>query len=127
MSPSLNVTCVIVPETSGVTVTCTSVPTTRAVSVESDHTTGGVRLVVVCRQAPAADGQESTRLSPTRTAFNVTGTGVYNGIVTGDIRLDHASPVRVVVDDVLCYEAVTGRRGKRLACLVVGAAQEQGA
>lgn len=36
-------------------------------------------------------------------------------------------PVRVVVDDVLCYEAVTGRRGKRLACLVVGAAQEQGA
>jgi len=35
-------------------------------------------------------------------------------------------PVTISVDDVRCYDAVTGRRGKRLACLVVGTNQEAG-
>jgi flagellar motor switch protein FliM len=35
-------------------------------------------------------------------------------------------PVMVSVDDVHCYDAVTGRHGKRLACLVVGTNREAG-
>jgi len=47
----------------------------------------------------------------------------------GDVvPLNHGidEPVTVTVDGVHCYDAVTGRRGKRLACLVVGTNQEQG-
>jgi flagellar motor switch protein FliM len=47
----------------------------------------------------------------------------------GDIvPLNHSvdEPVTVTVDGVHCYDAVTGRRGKRLACLVVGTNQEAG-
>ena len=47
----------------------------------------------------------------------------------GDIvPLNHGidEPVTVTVDGVHCYDAVTGRRGKRLACLVVGTNQEAG-
>lgn len=33
-------------------------------------------------------------------------------------------PLTVVVDDIRCYQAVSGRRGKRLACLIVGTDQE---
>ena len=50
------------------------------------------------------------------------------GLQVGDIvPLDHSieHPVTISVDDVSCNKAVTGRRGKRLACLVVDAAQEQ--
>ena len=46
------------------------------------------------------------------------------GLQVGDIvPLDHPieQPVTISVDDVPCYNAVTGRRGKRLACLVVDA------
>jgi flagellar motor switch protein FliM len=35
-------------------------------------------------------------------------------------------PLTVSVDEVHCYDAVSGRRGKRLACLVVGTNQEAG-
>ena len=49
-------------------------PTIRLVNVESVHV-GGLRVVVVFRQAAADDGQESTRLSPTCLYFNVTGGG----------------------------------------------------
>ncbi|MCU1428418.1 MAG: Flagellar motor switch protein FliM [Actinomycetia bacterium] len=48
----------------------------------------------------------------------------------GDVvPLSHAvaKPVRVSVDGVECYEAVTGRRGKRLACLIVGTYEEHSA
>lgn len=41
----------------------------------------------------------------------------------GDIvPLEHSidQPVTVQVDGVPCYDAVTGRRGKRMACLVIG-------
>ena len=50
------------------------------------------------------------------------------GLQVGDIvPLDHPieQPVTISVDDVTCNKAVTGRRGKRLACLVVDAAEEQ--
>ena len=50
------------------------------------------------------------------------------GLRVGDIvPLDHPieQPVTITVDDVTCNKAVTGRRGKRLACLVVDAPQEQ--
>jgi flagellar motor switch protein FliM len=46
----------------------------------------------------------------------------------GDVvPLSHAvtKPVTVSVDGVECYEAVTGRRGKRLACLIVGTHEER--
>ena len=49
------------------------------------------------------------------------------GLQVGDIvPLDHPieQPVTISVDDVSCNKAVTGRRGKRLACLVVDAAEE---
>ena len=49
------------------------------------------------------------------------------GLQVGDIvPLDHPieQPVTISVDGVSCNKAVTGRRGKRLACLVVDAAQE---
>ena len=49
------------------------------------------------------------------------------GLQVGDIvPLDHSieQPVTITVDDVTCNKAVTGRRGKRLACLVVDAAEE---
>lgn len=35
-------------------------------------------------------------------------------------------PLTVTVDDVHCYDAVSGRRGKRLACLVVDTNREAG-
>lgn len=44
------------------------------------------------------------------------------GLRVGDvIPLEHHvdEPLTVSVDDVPCYRAVTGRRGKRLACLIV--------
>ncbi len=44
------------------------------------------------------------------------------GLRVGDvIPLDHPvdEPLTVYVDDIPCYHAVTGRRGKRLACLIV--------
>ena len=50
------------------------------------------------------------------------------GLQVGDIiPLDHSieQPVTISVDDVTCNKAVTGRRGKRLACLVIDAAEEQ--
>jgi flagellar motor switch protein FliM len=50
------------------------------------------------------------------------------GLQVGDIvPLDHPieQPVTISVDDVTCNKAVTGRRGKRLACLVVDALEEQ--
>ena len=40
-------------------------------------------------------------------------------------RPSHRTTRDVSVDDVTCNKAVTGRRGKRLACLVVDANQEQ--
>jgi flagellar motor switch protein FliM len=46
----------------------------------------------------------------------------------GDVvPLNHGvdEPVSVLVDGVHCYDAVTGRRGKRLAALVVGIGSEQ--
>jgi len=51
------------------------------------------------------------------------------GLQVGDVvPLNHSvdEPVRVTVDSVHCYDAVTGRRGKRVACLVVGTNQEAG-
>jgi flagellar motor switch protein FliM len=50
------------------------------------------------------------------------------GLRVGDVvPLNHAvsKPVTVSVDGVDCYEAVTGRRGKRLACLIVGTHEER--
>jgi flagellar motor switch protein FliM len=47
----------------------------------------------------------------------------------GDVvPLEHPvdRPLTVSVDDVPCYEAVTGRRGKHLACLIVGDADRRG-
>jgi flagellar motor switch protein FliM len=35
-------------------------------------------------------------------------------------------PLTVTVDGVHCYDVVTGRRGKRLSCLVVGTNRERG-
>jgi len=52
------------------------------------------------------------------------------GLQVGDIvPLDHPIelPVTISVDGVTCNQAVIGRRGKRLACLVVDADQEQDA
>jgi flagellar motor switch protein FliM len=52
------------------------------------------------------------------------------GLQVGDIvPLDHPieQPVTISVDGVSCNKAVIGRRGKRLACLVVDADQEQDA
>jgi flagellar motor switch protein FliM len=49
------------------------------------------------------------------------------GLQVGDIvPLNHAvtKPVTVSVDGVECYDAVTGRRGKRLACVIVGPHEE---
>lgn len=51
------------------------------------------------------------------------------GLRVGDIvPLRHGvdEPLVVVADGVPCYQAVTGRRGKRLACLVVGDAEDLG-
>jgi flagellar motor switch protein FliM len=51
------------------------------------------------------------------------------GLQVGDIvPLNHGvdEPVTVIVEPVHCYDAVTGRRGKRLACLVVGTNREAG-
>jgi flagellar motor switch protein FliM len=51
------------------------------------------------------------------------------GLQVGDIvPLNHSidEPVSVTVDTVHCYDAVTGRRGKRLACLIVGTSGEHG-
>jgi flagellar motor switch protein FliM len=51
------------------------------------------------------------------------------GLQVGDIvPLNHSvdEPVRVTVDGVHCYDAVTGRRGKRVACLVVDTNREAG-
>ncbi len=45
------------------------------------------------------------------------------GLRVGDIvPLEHSvdTPLTVQVDGVACYQAVTGRRSKRLACLIVG-------
>ena len=58
----------------------------------------------------------------------LTATLPVEGLQVGDIvPLDHPieQPVTISVDDVTCNKAVTGRRGKRLACLVVDAAEEQ--
>jgi flagellar motor switch protein FliM len=47
----------------------------------------------------------------------------------GDIvPLNHPvdQPVTITVDDVRCYRGVTGRQGKRLACVVVDAVEESG-
>jgi flagellar motor switch protein FliM len=52
------------------------------------------------------------------------------GLEVGDVvPLGHAvdQPLTVTVDGVRCYRAVTGRRGKRLACLIIGPDEEQGA
>jgi flagellar motor switch protein FliM len=49
------------------------------------------------------------------------------GLRVGDVvPLNHPinKPVRVSVDGVDCYDAVTGRRGKRLACLIVAPHEE---
>jgi flagellar motor switch protein FliM len=49
------------------------------------------------------------------------------GLEVGDVvPLGHPidKPLTVTVDGVRCYRAVTGRRGKRLACLVVGPDEE---
>ena len=51
------------------------------------------------------------------------------GLKVGDIvPLGHSidKPVTVTVDGVPCVEGVTGRRGKRLACLIVDANREAG-
>lgn len=45
----------------------------------------------------------------------------------GDVvPLSHPTdkPLTITIDDVRCYQAVSGRRGKRLACLIVGTDQE---
>jgi flagellar motor switch protein FliM len=50
------------------------------------------------------------------------------GLQVGDVvPLNHGvdEPVRVSVDDVHCYDAVTGKRGKRLAALIVGVGAEK--
>jgi flagellar motor switch protein FliM len=50
------------------------------------------------------------------------------GLRVGDVvPLNHpvSQPVTVSVDGVQCYDAVTGRRGKRLACLIVGNHEER--
>jgi flagellar motor switch protein FliM len=47
----------------------------------------------------------------------------------GDIvPLGHSidKPMSIIVDGVRCYDAVTGRRGKRLACLIVDINREAG-
>jgi flagellar motor switch protein FliM len=47
----------------------------------------------------------------------------------GDVvPLGHSvdKPVSLTVDGVRCYDAVTGRRGKKLACLVVDVNREAG-
>jgi flagellar motor switch protein FliM len=49
------------------------------------------------------------------------------GLEVGDVvPLNHPvdEPLTVIVDGVDCYRAVSGRRGKRLACLVLGSTQE---
>jgi flagellar motor switch protein FliM len=49
------------------------------------------------------------------------------GLRVGDVvPLNHATtkPVTVSVGGIPCYTAVTGRRGKRLACLIVGQYEE---
>ncbi|HEX5097354.1 MAG TPA: flagellar motor switch protein FliM [Acidimicrobiia bacterium] len=49
------------------------------------------------------------------------------GLEVGDVvPLGHAvdQPLTVTVDGVRCYRAVTGRRGKRLACLIIGPDEE---
>jgi flagellar motor switch protein FliM len=51
------------------------------------------------------------------------------GLRVGDVvPLNHGvdEPLTITVDDVHCYDAVSGRRGKRLACLVTGTNREQG-
>jgi flagellar motor switch protein FliM len=51
------------------------------------------------------------------------------GLQVGDVvPLGHSvdKPVSVIVDGVRCYDGVTGRRGKRLACLVVDVNREAG-
>jgi flagellar motor switch protein FliM len=51
------------------------------------------------------------------------------GLQVGDIvPLGHSidKPVSVIVDGVKCYDGVTGRRGKRLACLIVDVNREAG-
>lgn len=51
------------------------------------------------------------------------------GLQVGDVvPLQHPvdKPVHVVVDGVRCYEGVTGRQGKRLGCMIVGEAGEDG-
>jgi hypothetical protein len=42
------------------------------------------------------------------------------------VPLGHAvdQPLTITVDGVRCYRAVTGRRGKRLACLIIGPDEE---
>ena len=55
------------------------------------------------------------------------GVGSAVRLQVGDIvPLEHSTeqPVTISVDGVTCNKAVTGRRGKRLACLVVDAPQE---
>jgi flagellar motor switch protein FliM len=50
------------------------------------------------------------------------------GLRVGDVvPLNHpiTQPVTVSVDGVKCYDGVTGRRGKRLACLIVGNHEER--
>jgi flagellar motor switch protein FliM len=50
------------------------------------------------------------------------------GLRVGDVvPLSHpvSKPVTVSVDGVDCYDAVTGRRGKRLACVIVGTHEER--
>jgi flagellar motor switch protein FliM len=49
------------------------------------------------------------------------------GLEVGDVvPLGHAvdQPLTITVDGVRCYRAVTGRRGKRLACLIIGPDEE---
>jgi flagellar motor switch protein FliM len=51
------------------------------------------------------------------------------GLQVGDIvPLNHPvdKPVTITVDDVRCYHGVTGRQGKRLACVVVDSVEEFG-
>ena len=50
------------------------------------------------------------------------------GLQVGDVvPLNHPvdKPVTVSVGGIDCYAAVTGRQGKRLACLIVGNEQEK--
>ncbi len=51
------------------------------------------------------------------------------GLQVGDIvPLSHSidKPVSITVDGVKCYDGVTGRRGKRLACLIVEVNRDAG-